>query len=50
MTEAGFHCRAEFNSWPSIVKRGGDAWDGAKSSDLTDFGGVKVVAKAPFAH
>lgn len=25
---------------PSIVKRGGDAWDGTNSSDLTDFGGV----------
>jgi hypothetical protein len=25
---------------PAIVKRGGDAWDGVKSSDITDFGGV----------
>lgn len=25
---------------PAIVKRGGDAWKGVKSSDITDFGGV----------
>jgi len=25
---------------PAIIRRGGDAWDGAKSSDITDFGGV----------
>ena len=25
---------------PAIVKRGGDAWSGVKSSDITDFGGV----------
>ena len=25
---------------PAIVRRGGDAWDGAKGSDITDFGGV----------
>lgn len=25
---------------PAIIKRGGDAWSGSKSSDVTDFGGV----------
>jgi hypothetical protein len=25
---------------PAIIKRGGDAWKGVKSSDITDFGGV----------
>jgi len=25
---------------PAIVKRGGDAWSGIDSGDLTDFGGV----------
>ena len=29
-----------FLAGPAIVKRGGDAWDGTNSSDLTDFGGV----------
>ena len=25
---------------PAIIRRGGDAWDGADGSDVTDFGGV----------
>jgi hypothetical protein len=25
---------------PAIIRRGGDAWDGASGSDVTDFGGV----------
>ncbi|HWA57417.1 MAG TPA: outer membrane beta-barrel protein [Gemmatimonadales bacterium] len=25
---------------PAIITRGGDAWDGVKKSDITDFGGV----------
>lgn len=28
---------------PAVVKRGGDAWDGVKSGDITDFGGVVGV-------